>query len=72
MRWTLLVGAAFLGLGSVIVKFSASPAPSYCILLAGLVVVAAGPGLLFAPLTTAAMRRVPPEMAGAAGQDSTS
>jgi MFS family permease len=65
-RWTLLPGAAFLGLGSVIVKFSASPAPNYYALLAGLVVVAVGPGLLFAPLTTAAMRSIPPEMAGAA------
>ena len=65
-RCTLLLGAAFLGLGSVIVELSASSAPDYGVLLAGLIVVAAGPGLLFAPLTTAAVRRVRPEMAGAA------
>jgi EmrB/QacA subfamily drug resistance transporter len=66
VRWTLLLGLAFLGVGSVIVELSANATANWATLTGGLIVVAAGPGLLFAPLTTAAVRRVRPEMAGTA------
>jgi EmrB/QacA subfamily drug resistance transporter len=65
-RWTLVCGLACVGIGTAVVGLSAGTIADWLTLAPGMVILAAGPGLIFAPLTTVAVRGVPPEMAGAA------
>jgi len=63
---TLAFGLVCLGTGTAIIYLSSGMTADWPVLFSGFVVVAAGPGLMFAPLTTTAVRFVAPEVAGAA------
>jgi MFS family permease len=65
-RWTLVLGLTCVGVGATLIALSTGATADWATLLPGMMIFAAGPGLVFAPLTTAALRRVPTEMAGAA------
>jgi MFS family permease len=65
-RWTLSIGLACVGAGSAILGLSTGASAVWATLLPGLVLFAVGPGLIYAPLMTAAVRHVPADLAGAA------
>lgn len=65
-RWTLVAGTALFAAGIVMLAAVAGPESNGWVLQPALIVAGVGTGLIFAPMTTVAMRDLPLEVAGAA------
>src|SRR5688572_17993079 len=65
-RWILTTGLTLMTLGIVLITSRVSTTTTWQPLLPALLVTGAGMGMTFAPMTAAAMSRVPPRIAGSA------
>jgi EmrB/QacA subfamily drug resistance transporter len=65
-RWILITGLTLMTSGIILITTQVSPTTSWQPLLPALIVAGAGMGMTFAPMTAAAMSRVPPRIAGSA------
>jgi MFS family permease len=65
-RWILITGLTLMTTGIVLITNQISETTSWRPLLPALIVAGTGMGMTFAPMTAAAMARVPPRIAGSA------
>ncbi len=65
-KYILMTGLTLFGLGMAYVAWVAGPSSTWTDFLPGLILAGVGVGCTFAPLVTVAMRRIEPQMAGAA------
>ena len=65
-RWILTAGLALVSVGIVLITSNVSTTTDWRALLPALLITGTGMGMTFAPMTAAAMSRVPPRISGSA------
>jgi EmrB/QacA subfamily drug resistance transporter len=65
-RWILIAGLTFVTVGILFITSQVSPTTNWRALLPALLITGTGMGMTFAPMTAAAMSRVPPRISGSA------
>ncbi len=65
-RWILIAGLTFVTVGILLITSQVSTTTSWRTLLPALLITGTGMGMTFAPMTAAAMSRVPPRISGSA------
>jgi EmrB/QacA subfamily drug resistance transporter len=65
-KYLLMAGLAFFAIGAAWLAFQAEVDSTWPAFIPAILIIGVGLGLIFAPMTTEAMRRVPPHLAGAA------
>jgi MFS family permease len=65
-RWILTVGLTFVTVGILLITSQVSTTTNWRTLLPALLITGTGMGMTFAPMTAAAMSRVPPRISGSA------
>src|SRR3954469_18717975 len=66
VRWILTTGLTLVTVGILLITSRVTPATNWRTLLPALLITGTGMGMTFAPMTAAAMSRVPPRISGSA------